>query len=112
MTRVDKIILEASDEKLLNLLNCLVTRDDDFKNPKLIRTKVIYEFARRKYDLKDVFNDKKEIKRGIFFKAYHNSLIEDPERAMTVQDIGRSFLMALELRGPTNDRLGKSFSRN
>jgi hypothetical protein len=110
--RTDKIIKEASDEKLLDLLNCLLTREDDFKNPRLILTKVVYEFARRKYNLKNLLTEEKEIKRGVFFKAQHTTLVEDPEREINVQDIGRSFLMALELKGPTNDRLGKSFSRN
>ena len=110
--RTDKIIKEASDEKLLDLLNCLLTRDDDFKNPKLVLTKVAYELARRKYNLKNLFTEDHEIKRGVFFKAQHTTLVEDSEREINVQDIGRSFLMALELKGPTNDRLGKSFSRN
>ena len=110
--RTDKIIKEASDEKLLDLLNCLLTRDKDFKNPKLILTKVAYEFAVRKYNLKNLFTDDQEVKRGKFFKVKQKTLIEDPERVITTQDIGRSFLMALELKGPTNDRLGKSFSRN
>ena len=110
--RTDKIIKDASDEKLLDLLNCLLTRDDDFKNPRLILTKVVYEFARRKYNLKNLLTEDKEIKLGVFFKVQCNTLIEDPDRVITTQDIGRSFLMALELKGPTNDRLGKSFSRN
>ncbi len=110
--RTDKIIKEASDKKLLDLLNCLLTRDNDFKNPRLILTKVVYELALRKYNLKNLFTDDQEVKRGKFFKAKQNTLIEDPKRVITTQDIGRSFLMALELKGPTNDRLGKSFSRN
>jgi len=110
--RTDKIIKEAGDKKLLDLLNCLLTRDNDFKNPRLILTKVVYELALRKYNLNNLFTDDQEVKRGKFFKAQQNTLIEDPERVITTQDIGRSFLMALELKGPTNDRLGKSFSRN
>lgn len=110
--RTDKIIKEASDEKLLDLLNCLLTHEDDFKNPKLVLTKVAYELALRKYNLKNLFTEDHEIKRGIFYKVQQQTLVEDPERVITTQDIGRSFLMALELKGPTNDRLGKSFSRN
>ncbi len=110
--RTDKIIKEATDEKLIKLLNCLLTRDDDFKNPKLVLTKVAYELALRKYNLKNLFTEDHEIKRGIFFKVQQQTLVEDLQRVITVQDIGASFLCALELKGPTNDRIGRSFSRN
>ena len=110
--RTDKIIKAASDEKLLDLLNCLTTHNRDFNSPRLILTKVTYELKLRGYDLTNLFNERKEIKSGGFFKSRSKILIEDKKRELTVQDMGRSFLMALELKGPTNDKLGKSFSRN
>jgi len=100
--RTDKIIKEASHEKLLELLNCLLTRDDDFYNPKLILTKVMYELALRKYNLKNLFTEDQEIKRGIFFKVQQQTMVEDPERVITIQDIDMSYWMALELKGPSN----------
>ena len=100
--RTDKIIKEASDDKLLDLLNCLLTSEDDFKNPKLVLTKVAYELALRKYNLKYLFTENQEIKRGVFFKAQQQTLVEDPERVITIQDKGVSYWMALELKGPSN----------
>jgi hypothetical protein len=110
--RTDKIIKEATDEKLIQLLNCLTTHNQDFSNPDLILTKVTDELILRGYDLKNLFAENKEIKLGIFFKSKDKILLEDTQRVITVQDIGASFLCALELKGPTNDRIGRSFSRN
>ena len=110
--RTDKIIKAASDEKLIDLLNCLTNHNSDFKSPRLILTKVTYELKLRKYVLKNLYTENLEIKSGIFFKSDGKILIEDHDRVLTTQDMGRSFLMALELKGPTNDKLGKSFSRN
>jgi hypothetical protein len=110
--RTDKIIKAASDEKLIDLLNCLTNHNSDFKSPRLILTKVTYELKLRKYVLKNLYTENQEIKSEIFFKSEGKILIEDKERVLTTQDMGRSFLMALELKGPTNDKLGMSFSRN
>lgn len=110
--RTDQIIKESTDKKLIELLNCLTTYSCDFNSPRLIVTKVTYELKLRGYDLSNLFNEEKEIKSGVFFKAKSKILIEDKKRVLNVEDIGRSFLLALQLKGPTNDRIGKSFSRN
>lgn len=110
--RTDKIIKESTDKKLIELLNCLTTHNRDFNSPRLILTKVTYELKLRGYDLTNLFSEEKEIKSGVFYKAKSKILVEDKKRELTVQDMGRSFLYALELKGPTNDRIWKCFSRN
>ena len=110
--RTDKIIKEATDEKLIQLLNCLTTHNRNFTDPVLILAKVADELILRGYDLKNLFNDNNEIKFGMFFYCKGKILFEDKQRAITVQDMGRSFLYALELKGPTNDRIGSCFIRN
>lgn len=110
--RTDKIIKESTDKKLIELLNCLTTHNRDFNSPRLTLTKVTYELKLRGYDLTNLFNEEKELKTGVFYKAKSKILVEDKKRELTVQDMGRSFLYALELKGPANDRIWRCFSRN